>query len=147
MSATSLDVFDKTLQTTNIWLNEIGEDIGPDRQLAWAALGAVLRTVRDRIPVTLAAHLAAELPLLVRGAFYDQYQPEKTPTSLRTAEAFLEEVEHGLAGRRPVGAADATKSVLRVLSHHIPAGQCEKVRSSLPEPVRKLWPTDGAAAA
>ena len=31
MSATSLDVFDKTLQTTNIWLDEIMAKLGPDR--------------------------------------------------------------------------------------------------------------------
>jgi hypothetical protein len=31
MSATGLDTFDKTLQTTNIWLDEIGATIGLDR--------------------------------------------------------------------------------------------------------------------
>jgi len=31
MSATGLDVFDKTIQTTNTWLDEIMADIGPDR--------------------------------------------------------------------------------------------------------------------
>lgn len=35
MSSAGLEVFDKTVQTTNIWLNEIAEEIGPDRQLAW----------------------------------------------------------------------------------------------------------------
>src|SRR5690606_34415686 len=47
MSATGLEVFDKSIQTTNIWLDDIMEDIGPDRQLAWQILGAVLRTMRD----------------------------------------------------------------------------------------------------
>src|SRR5215216_2105665 len=54
MSATGLDVFDKTLQTTNTWLDEIMAKIGPDRQLAWHALGAVLRALRDRLPLGLA---------------------------------------------------------------------------------------------
>jgi uncharacterized protein (DUF2267 family) len=67
MSATGLDVFDKTLQTTHIWLNEITEAIGPDKQVAWHVLGAVLRTLRDRVPLQVAVHLGAELPLLVRG--------------------------------------------------------------------------------
>ena len=49
MAATGLDVFDKTLQTTNIWLDEIMEVIGPDRQVAWHTLGAVLRPLRDRL--------------------------------------------------------------------------------------------------
>lgn len=66
MSATGLDVFDKTLQTTHIWLDQITARIGPDRQLAWKVLSIVLRQLRDRLPVELAAHLSAELPILVR---------------------------------------------------------------------------------
>ena len=73
MSATGLDVFDKTLQTTHIWLDELMAEIGPDRQVAWHVLGTVLRAVRDRIPLELAVHLGAQLPLLVRGIYYDQW--------------------------------------------------------------------------
>jgi uncharacterized protein (DUF2267 family) len=62
MSATGVNVFDKTLQTTNIWLDEIMEELGLDRQLAWHILGAVLRALRDRLPADLAAHLSAQLP-------------------------------------------------------------------------------------
>ncbi len=64
MSATGLDVFDKTLQTTHIWLDELMAENGPDRQVAWHVLGVVLRTVRDRIPLELAVHLGSQLPLL-----------------------------------------------------------------------------------
>lgn len=53
MSATGLDVFDKTLQITNIWLDEIMADLGPDRHVAWHTLGAVLRTLRDRLQIGL----------------------------------------------------------------------------------------------
>jgi uncharacterized protein (DUF2267 family) len=67
MAATGLDVFDKTLQITNIWLDQLMEDIGPQRNVAWHVLGAVLRPLRDRLPLELAAHLGAQLPVLVRG--------------------------------------------------------------------------------
>jgi uncharacterized protein (DUF2267 family) len=39
MSATGLDVFDKTLQTTHTWLKEIMEELGSDRQVSWHVLG------------------------------------------------------------------------------------------------------------
>ncbi len=55
MSANGLEVFDKTIQTTHIWLNEITEVIGPDRQLAWKVLSTVLHKLRDRLPVDVAA--------------------------------------------------------------------------------------------
>jgi uncharacterized protein (DUF2267 family) len=66
MSSTGLDVFDKTLQTTHIWLDELMQVIGPDRQVAWHVLGTVLRAIRDRVPIGLA--LANTRPVNVREA-------------------------------------------------------------------------------
>jgi uncharacterized protein (DUF2267 family) len=139
MSATGLQVFDRTLQITNIWLNEVSDVLGPDRKMSWAVLGAVLRTLRDRLPTTVAAHLGAELPLLVRGAYYDHYQPAKQPTDLRTADQFLNEVEAQLVGQRPVNLRDCVHAVFAVLDHHLPLSACEKVRLTLPQDIRRLW--------
>lgn len=102
MNATGLDVFDKTLQTTNIWLDEIMDEIGPDRQVAWHVLGAVLHALRDRMQPDLAAHLGSQLPILVRGAFYDQYQPSKAPEKMRSLDEFLAKIKAELEFTRPV---------------------------------------------
>jgi len=51
MSTTGLEVFDRTLQATHIWLDEISEKIGPDRALAWKVLSTVLQALRDRLPI------------------------------------------------------------------------------------------------
>lgn len=139
MAATGLDVFDKTLQTTNIWLDDIMSEIGPDRQVAWRALGATLRVLRDRLPVELAAHLGAQLPLLVRGAYYDQWRPEAQPLRIRSLDEFLERVGEGLQGTRPLNVHDAAQAVCRTLSRHIDAGQVRKVAIALPEPIRDFW--------
>jgi len=139
MSATGLDVFDRTLQTTHIWLDEIMADLGPDRRVAWHALGAVLHALRDRLQLGLAVHLGAQLPLLVRGLYYDQWRPTEENLKLRTAEEFLDHVAQGLESTRPVNARQATLTVLRVLDHHIDPHQIEKVRHALPDNIRKLW--------
>jgi uncharacterized protein (DUF2267 family) len=140
MSATGLEVFDKTLQTTNIWLDEIMEDHGPDRQVAWHVLGAVLREIRDLLPTELAAHLAAQLPMLVRGTYYEQYMPEKQPAESRDYGAVTDRIRQRLHGIRPVDVEDALRSVFKVLSHHLDPGQVSKVRDALPGDVRRLWP-------
>ncbi|MFC6488826.1 DUF2267 domain-containing protein [Nitratireductor sp. GCM10026969] len=140
MTATGLDVFDKTTQTTNIWLNEIMADLGNDRQVAWHVLGAVLHALRDRLPMELSTHLGAELPLLIRGLYYDQYQPAQQPEVTRSLEAFLERVQEGLKNIRPVDSVDATRSVFRVVAHRIDLGQSAKVREALPKDVQALWP-------
>ncbi|MGD9740140.1 MAG: DUF2267 domain-containing protein [Bauldia sp.] len=138
MSATGLDVFDKTLQTTNIWLNEIMEEIGPDRQLAWKVLAIVIRRLRDRIPVELAAHLSAELPLLVRGTYYDQYEPSAQPSD-EDLERFLEGVARWLSDVRPVNPDAAVRAVMTTLSRHVPRGQIAKVQDALPKDIRSFW--------
>jgi len=123
MSATGLDVFDKTLQTTNIWLDEIMATLGPDRQVAWHVLGAVLHALRDRLQIGLAVHLGAQLPLLVRGLYYDQWHPSEQTLKQRSAAQFLDHV------------------TFQVLNHYLDPHQVEKVRQALPESVRALWPT------
>lgn len=139
MSTNGLDVFDKTIQTTNIWLDEVMADIGPDRQVAWKVLSVVLRKLRDRLPVELSAHLGAQLPLLVRGAYYDQFEPAKQPTRCDTMEEFCTEVGEWLRDTRPVDPRLAVRSVFAVLSRHLPEGQIVKVQESLPKNIRQAW--------
>ncbi len=144
MSATGLEVFDKTIQVTNTWLGEIMERLGPDRHVAWHVLGAVLRTVRDRLPLGLSAHLAAQLPLLVRGTYYDQWLPTQEPQKWRSQEEFLAALSEKLRNTRPVAPAEAARAVFMVLNHHVDPGQVAHVRQSLPEDIRKLWPLTNA---
>ena len=146
MSATGLEVFDKTIHTTNTWLGEVMEKLGPDRQVAWHALGAVLRAVRDRIPLALAAHLGEQLPLLVRGTYYDQWRPSEQPEKWRSADEFISIVSDELRQVRPVNVRDAARTVFQVLNRYVEPNQIAKVREALPEEVRRLWPLNGAEA-
>ena len=75
MSATGLDVFDETIHKTNSWLKEISEALGSDRRGAYRALRAVLHALRDRLTVDEAAHLGDQLPMLVRGIYYEAWRP------------------------------------------------------------------------
>ena len=99
MSATGLGIFDTTLQITHTWLDEITAELGPDRQRAYRAM---LHALRDRLPLELAAHLGAQLPLLVRGIFYDSWHPQLETSRERSREEFLGHVGSGLQGIRPI---------------------------------------------
>ena len=145
MSATGLEVLDKSLQTTNIWLKEImqAEMVGPDRQVAWRVLGAVLHTLRDRLSVEQVAHLGAELPIVIRGLYYDQWHPAGKPERERRAEEFVARVNLALHDTRPIDPDGATRAVFRVMNRHISAGQVEKIRQALPDNIRRLWADPG----
>ncbi|MBU8541414.1 DUF2267 domain-containing protein [Falsiroseomonas tokyonensis] len=137
MATTGLQVWDKTVQTTNIWLDEIMDAIGPDRQFAWHVLGAVLRTLRDRLPIEIAVHLGAQLPLLVRGAYYEQWHVGGEHPTGRGMEEFLGRVAASLGDTRSVAPAEATAAVFATLARHVDPGQVAKVLSALPEGIRR----------
>jgi uncharacterized protein (DUF2267 family) len=137
---TGLEAIDKTVQTTNVWLKEIGEDIGPDRQRCYHALRAVLGALRDRLTVEESAHLAAQLPTLVRGLYYEGYVPTGKPERIRSRDEFLSRVSEGLGQIKPLGADEAAEAVFKVLSRHISKGELDEVKQSLPAEVRTLFP-------
>lgn len=146
MSAAGLEVLDKTVQTTNIWLDEIMEGIGPDRQVAWHSLRAVSHALRDRLPLDQAAHLGAQLSIVIRGIYYDQWHPAGKPERSRTQDEFIGRLNEELGDTRPTDPRDAARTVFRTISNHVSPGQVEKISQSLPEDIRRLWPEDSEAA-
>jgi uncharacterized protein (DUF2267 family) len=140
MSATGLEVFDQTLQKTNIWLKEIMDHLGPDRQRAYHALRAVLHTLRDRLTVEEAAHLSAQLPLLIRGIYFEGWHPAHKPTRIRSKEEFLDEIAARLQGVEPINPDTAARAVLEVLERNIDSAEAAQVRHMLPKALQDLWP-------
>ena len=57
----------------------------------------VLHTLRDRLTVEEAAHLSAQLPLLIRVIYFEGWHPAHKPTKERFKEQFLDQI----AARRP----------------------------------------------
>lgn len=147
MSATGLEVFDDTLQKTNTWLKEIMSVTGPDRRRAYHALRAVLHCLRDRLSVDEAAHLGAQLPMLVRGIYYESWRPAGKPEKIRSREEFLARISAHFENVRPIDAEDAARAVFQVLEHHVDPGEIRDVIQSLPQNIRALWPNHPQYAA
>jgi uncharacterized protein (DUF2267 family) len=139
--ATGIDVLEKSEQETNIWLNEIGERLAtPDRRKAFNALRATLHAVRDRVGADNALHLAAQLPLLIKGLFFENWRPSETPTRERDKDTFLANVDAEVHRGLGVDAEQAVRAVLEVLAEHVDPAEVEKLRRLFPEDMRGLWP-------
>ena len=140
MSLTGLEVFDETLHKTNMWLKEIEHALGSDRRSAYQALRAVLHCLRDRLPVHEAAQLGDQLPMLVRGIYYEAWHPAGKPERIRSREEFLAWINAQLPKTKPIDPKDAVRAVFQVLEKHVSWGEIRDVMQSLPEDIRALWP-------
>lgn len=138
---TGLEALDSSLETTNLWLSEIGASIGQDRRHSLHALLAVLTALRDCLPARQAVRLAADLPLLVRGLFYTGYHPEARPQPLRKQEEFVTLVAKRIGNIGPVSPRMTSSAVFRVLQRHLPPPLSAQVRDALPPEIRALFQT------
>jgi len=59
-----------------------------DPRKAYQALRSTLHTLRDRLTVDEVAQLAAQLPMLVRGFYYEGWDPTGKPLKVRDLESF-----------------------------------------------------------
>lgn len=141
MSLTGLPAFDSTVQLTNIWLNELMEELGwQDRQHAYHALWAVLHALRDQLGIEDVAALGAQLPMLVRGFYYDGWQPRLASRRPGGAKEFFARISSALREQHDVEPEEISQAVLRVLVRHVTAGEIEHLKRSLPHALRVLWP-------
>lgn len=138
---TGTDVFDTTLQETNLWIKDLMRRIEiEDRHLAYRILSTTLHAVRDRIGPDNAVHLAAQLPMLIRGFYYEGWRPSDTPTKERHAKDFLERMRNELHRGTQIDPDQAVRAVFEVMCDKLDPGEVEKLIRMFPEDLRKLWP-------
>jgi uncharacterized protein (DUF2267 family) len=146
MSTSSIEVFDSTVQKTYEWLRDIAAELGTDnRRHAYLALRGTLHAVRDFLPIEESAQLSAQLPMLVRGFYFEGWNPATTPEANRSLESFLGRVDIALERalwneEDPFDAEQAARAVLRILSDRVSPGEIDQVRHVLPLHIRELWP-------
>jgi uncharacterized protein (DUF2267 family) len=139
---TGLDTFDKTVQESNLWLKDVMERLNTyDRHHAYSTMRAVLHALRDRVGPENAAHLGAQLPMLLRGLFYEGWDPTGKPTKERHESAFLAHIARELPRAAGPGEIEqGALAVLDVLSKHIDRGAAVKLAAILPQDLRRFWP-------
>jgi uncharacterized protein (DUF2267 family) len=141
MSAVGLEGIDQAVQQTHIWINEVERRLGWDsKPRAYRLLRAVLQALRDHLQVNEAADLGAQLPVLIRGLYYDQWQPAKTPLKERDLDSFLARIDASFKPDPIDDTAKAAAAVFALLSEKVSAGEIDDVRNALPKAIRALWP-------
>jgi uncharacterized protein (DUF2267 family) len=141
MSTTGLDVFDTTLQKTHRWLNELTNDLHwTDKHRAYLAFRATLHALRDRLTVEEVAQLSAQLPMLVRGFYYEGWDPTDKPIRLRHKDEFLDRIAAAFPPDSDIDPEYVARAIFALLARRVSEGEIEDVRHVLPAEIRKLWP-------
>ena len=144
MSNTGIAALDGATQQANIWLNELDQAAHlDDKQHAYRLLRAVLHTLRDWMNPDEAADLGAQLPVLVRGLYYEGWNPSATPRRERDKQSFIANVQSDFVAD-PLGNPElAIRAVFHLLNNHVDSGQLAQMRNALQGPIRDLWEEPG----
>jgi uncharacterized protein (DUF2267 family) len=147
MSNAVLEVFDASLQKTQVWLNDLMGELGWETkpQKACLALRTALHALRDRLTVEEAVHLGAQLPILIRGVYYEGWKLTGKPVKERHKSEFLDHIAAVFRDDETVDPEKVMRAVLRVLARHISMGETENVKHLLPKTLQELWPARGAS--
>lgn len=145
MSGTGLPIFDEAVQLANQWLNELMEAVDwDDKQRAYRLLRATLHALRDRLPAHETVHLGAQLPMLVRGFYYDGWHMRDKAPKERTKSAFLAHVEAAFRQDPNTDTEELVREVFKLLARRISSGEIADVKGVLPAEMRALWPSEAA---
>lgn len=141
MSAQDLKVIDHSVQLTHEWINEMAGRLGwVSKRSALRLLRVTLHAVRDHLQVAEVAHLSAQLPLMIRGIYFEGWSPNRTPHKERHAYEFVATISGHFDDAEEFRGSDDIRCVFDLLNERISAGEIRDVRANLPEEIRALWP-------
>ncbi len=141
--------FQGTCQRSLEWLDAVATEMDGDRQEAWHACRGVFHALRDRLPLAEAADLAAQLPMLLRGLYYEGFTARNANQRYRDEGTFTNRVAEGMRigpnRSMPIDPVVACESVFTVLERFVSPGEIRQVMDALPQDVRDLWPVPALA--
>ena len=139
MNTSGVAARDHTVQETNAWLAAVAGQLHfEDRHHAYIALRAVLHALRDRLPPEVAVHLGAQLPMLVRGVYYEGWHMAGKPVKGRSVQEFADHVFKELPPRFPMDPLTLARGVYEILWEKLDPGEFTKLMDHLPASLRTL---------
>ena len=139
---TSSNPFDITIHKTHIWLNDLMSDLDwPERpHKAYLALRTVLHAMRDRLTVEEAVQFGAQLPMLIRGFYYEGWTLKGKSHKERHKKDFLDHIKKAFKNDVTVDPQQVCRAVFRVLARRTSKGEIDDVKHVLPKKFQELWP-------
>lgn len=140
MATTGISTIDHAPQVVAEWLNELCDDLEwPEKPRAYLLMRETLHAVRDMLTVDEATDLAAQLPVLIRGIYFEGWDPSKTPIKERKKSDFLDRIGARFQKEPLDDPERAVAAVFDLLRRHVSFGEFEHVRDAMRKPIQDLW--------
>ncbi len=143
MKFTGFEVFDDTIQRTNNWLKDLMQELNwSDRRKTYVVFRCVLHALRDHLSLRDAVYVGEQLPMLIRGAYFEHWDPVGKPLPLRSGDEFYSGLAGSLArdGEDGARAEIAVRAVFRLLDRKAMDGEIADLQALLPPAITDLWP-------
>ena len=132
--------FEKTYRKSEDWLTDLCDQLSwNDRRKAHRVLRVTLHALRDRLPIEEVVQLGAQLPMLIRGLYYEGWRPSTSPSKDLDRAAFLAVVRDAFEDDPLFNSKKAVMAVFQLLESHISEGESRDIAAVLPKKLRSLW--------
>ncbi len=133
-------LFEHAERTAYQWLRVVADRLDTDDlHLTYRMVRTWMHLLRDRVTVNSAAHLAAQLPELLRGVFYDGWRPSRVPSRMHAEEYLIRfQQDAGIPADEVRAAAATITAAMREL---FSPGQLDTVLGQLPDDVWAILDT------
>jgi uncharacterized protein (DUF2267 family) len=140
MAERRLEFIEHSSQTAQRWIKDLAEDLQwDDGHKVFRLLRTTLHAIRDWLQVNEAAQFGAQLPTLIRGAYYEGWRPHATPVKPHSRDAFLTRIGVEMSPEIVWAVDDAVSTVFAFLSRQVSAGEIADVRAGMPADLQALW--------
>ncbi len=138
--------FSDSAHQAEIWVMELSEYLHCERRQAYDCLRSVLHALRDSIGQKAMADFSSHLPPLVRGIFYENWQPEHVrPCSGRLE--FIANVQKRSGMTTGIDSEQAARNVFKLLDHRLNPPVIREIKRAMGSSLEPLWPAREEATA
>jgi uncharacterized protein (DUF2267 family) len=122
------------------WIHEtalaLGDGYVPSD--AYHALRGVFYSLRDRMPTPEVFQFAAQMPVHIRGFFFEGYRIANKPNKFN-AEDFLQKIDEEMKPKQAYEPEHVFGAVMQVLYNHISEGELQDIYATMPQDIKTLW--------
>jgi uncharacterized protein (DUF2267 family) len=138
---TGIQTLDTAVGATEEWINALMARLGwQGKERTYLALLAALHALRDALPRDEAGYLGVQLPVLLRGLYFEGWHPASHLQRAKSRSAFVERIQEGVHRDPGINAEAVAHAVFALLAERLPLGEVENAKAATPEPLRMFWP-------